>query len=91
MFLSSHFKFLVLKNFFFKRVIQLSTLEDSNVPNKEQWDDAIKFMEETLMRESELTEIELSGLIGPGWRERFLYWTNRTKEQVLFFSLLQIY
>ncbi|XP_065648467.1 dynamin-like GTPase OPA1, mitochondrial isoform X4 [Hydra vulgaris] len=65
------------------RVIQLSTLEDSNVPNKEQWDDAIKFMEETLIKESESNEKVLSKLIGPGWQERFLYWTSRSKEQNL--------
>ena len=29
-------------------MIQLNTLEDRSVPDKEQWDKAVKFMEETM-------------------------------------------
>ncbi|XP_057298181.1 dynamin-like 120 kDa protein, mitochondrial isoform X2 [Hydractinia symbiolongicarpus] len=63
------------------RVIQLTALEDSNVPSKEQWDDAIKFMEDTITLENQKSEQILSSLIGPGWQERWLYWTSRSGEQ----------
>ena len=39
-------------------------------------------MEDTVTLESEKTEQQLSAIIGPGWQERWLYWTSRTKEQV---------
>jgi len=65
------------------RVIQQTALEDSNVPNKEQWDDAIKFMEDTLALENEKSEQMLSDIVGPGWQERWLYWTSRSKDQSL--------
>lgn len=63
------------------KVIQLTALEDSNVPSKEQWDEAIKFMEDAIAIATEKTEEELSDLIGPGWKERWVYWTSRTREQ----------
>lgn len=63
------------------RVIQLTALEDSNVPTKEQWDDAIRFMEDTIANATVKTEEMLSDLIGPGWKERWVYWTSRTREQ----------
>lgn len=69
-------------NFLFQRVIQQTALEDSNVPNKEQWDDAIKFMEDTIALENEKSEQMLSDIVGPGWQERWLYWTSRSKDQV---------
>ena len=40
-------------------------------------------MEDTVTLESEKTEQQLSAIIGPGWQERWLYWTSRTKEQVV--------
>ncbi len=58
----------------FQRVIQLTALEDTNVPDKQQWDNAIRFMESTLQREREKTLNELRVLIGPGWQERWTYW-----------------
>ena len=70
------------KCFFIKRVIQLTALEDSNVWSKEQWDDANKFMEDTVTLESEKTEQRFSAIGGPGGQERWLHWTSRTKEQV---------
>ncbi|XP_066916981.1 dynamin-like GTPase OPA1, mitochondrial isoform X1 [Clytia hemisphaerica] len=63
------------------RVIQRTALEDSNVPSKEQWDEAIKFMEESLQFESEKSENVLNKLIGPGWKERWMYWSSRSSDQ----------
>lgn len=63
------------------RVIQRSALEDTNVPDKQQWDTAIKFMEKTLQHEHDKTWTELNNLIGPGWQDRWLYWKYRTHDQ----------
>ncbi|XP_065060667.1 dynamin-like 120 kDa protein, mitochondrial isoform X2 [Rhopilema esculentum] len=63
------------------RVIQRSALEDTNVPDKQQWDNAIKFMENTLLKEEDKTQSDLNSLIGPGWQERWMYWTYRNSEQ----------
>ena len=52
--------------FLSQKVIQLTALEDSNVPTKEQWEDAIKFMEDTIALATERTEQHLSDLVGPG-------------------------
>ena len=68
----------------------MTALEDSNVPNKEQWDDAIKFMEGTLHRELDVTEEKLGGIIGPGWQERWLYWSSRSKLQVNIEIIFQV-
>ena len=67
---------------FEQRVIQRSALEDTNVPDKQQWDTAIKFMEQTLRNEQDKTWNDLNSLIGPGWQERWMYWKYRTHEQV---------
>ena len=78
----------------FKRVIQRSALEDTNVPDKQQWDNAIKFMENTLLREQDKTQSDLNSLIGPGWQERWMYWTYRNSEQVrsrVFFISLHFF
>ena len=81
-------KILVIASFiyrntpFLQRVIQRSTLEDTNVPDKAQWDNAIKFMEKTLQKEQDQTQKELADKIGPGWQERWLYWSYRNHEQV---------
>ncbi len=63
-------------------MIQLTALEDTNVPDKHQWDNAIRFMELTLQKEKDKTLAELNRLIGPGWQERWMYWSSRTNEQV---------
>ena len=65
-------------------MIQRTALEDSNVPSKEQWDEAIKFMEDSLAFEADKSEKVLGRLIGPGWKERWMYWSSRTSEQVSY-------
>ena len=52
------------------------------MPDKQQWDTAIKFMEKTLQHEHDKTWTELNNLIGPGWQDRWLYWKYRTHDQV---------
>ena len=49
------------------RVIQLNTLEDRSVHDKQHWDGAIKFLEESLKEKIEINEANLNEVVGPGW------------------------
>ncbi|XP_042676376.1 dynamin-like 120 kDa protein, mitochondrial isoform X4 [Centrocercus urophasianus] len=63
------------------RVIQHNALEDRSISDKQQWDAAIHFMEETLQSRLKDTESVIEDMVGPDWRKRWLYWIGRTKEQ----------
>ncbi|XP_032080747.1 dynamin-like 120 kDa protein, mitochondrial [Thamnophis elegans] len=63
------------------RVIQHNALEDRSISDKQQWDAAIQFMEETLQSRLKDTESVIEDMVGPDWRKRWLYWVTRTKEQ----------
>ncbi|XP_075427219.1 dynamin-like GTPase OPA1, mitochondrial isoform X8 [Ascaphus truei] len=63
------------------RVIQHNALEDRSISDKQQWDAAIHFMEETLQSRLEDTESVIRGMVGPDWTERWLHWTSRASEQ----------
>ncbi|BFZ23759.1 hypothetical protein BsWGS_26798 [Bradybaena similaris] len=62
------------------RVIQLNTLEDRSVHDKEQWDKAVRFMEETMKEKLTVTEKELEKLTGPGMLKQWLTWSRRSEE-----------
>ncbi|ETE60922.1 Dynamin-like protein, partial [Ophiophagus hannah] len=82
-----------------QRVIQHNALEDRSISDKQQWDAAIQFMEETLQsrlkdrsslgteegRVSHFSPAEsvIEDMVGPDWRKRWLYWVKRTKEQTI--------
>ncbi|XP_053930273.1 dynamin-like 120 kDa protein, mitochondrial isoform X4 [Cuculus canorus] len=63
------------------RVIQHNALEDRSISDKQQWDAAIHFMEETLQSRLKDTESVIEDMVGPDWKKRWLYWKGRTKEQ----------
>ncbi|XP_039197447.1 dynamin-like 120 kDa protein, mitochondrial isoform X1 [Crotalus tigris] len=63
------------------RVIQHNALEDRSISDKQQWDAAIQFMEETLQSRLKDTESVIEDMVGPDWRKRWLYWVKRSKEQ----------
>lgn len=46
-------------------------------------------MENSLISEAEKSESILSQLVGPGWKERWMYWSSRTTEQVSSLSLFE--
>uniref|UniRef100_A0A8C3A1Z1 Dynamin-like GTPase OPA1, mitochondrial n=1 Tax=Cyclopterus lumpus TaxID=8103 RepID=A0A8C3A1Z1_CYCLU len=62
-------------------VIQHNALEDRSITDKPQWDAAIQFMEETLQSRLKDTESVIRDMVGPGWRQRWLSWMNRTPDQ----------
>ncbi|XP_069473519.1 dynamin-like GTPase OPA1, mitochondrial isoform X5 [Ambystoma mexicanum] len=65
------------------RVIQHNALEDRSISDKQQWDAAIHFMEETLQSRLKDTDSVIYDMVGPDWKERWLYWTTRNTEQVI--------
>uniref|UniRef100_A0A670KDX4 Dynamin-like GTPase OPA1, mitochondrial n=1 Tax=Podarcis muralis TaxID=64176 RepID=A0A670KDX4_PODMU len=65
------------------RVIQHNALEDRSISDKQQWDAAIQFMEETLHSRLKDTESVIEDMVGPDWKKRWLYWVGRTKEQTI--------
>ncbi|KAK6174857.1 hypothetical protein SNE40_013425 [Patella caerulea] len=62
------------------RVIQNNILEDRSVTDKQQWDSAIKFMEETLKGKLQQAENALNELTGPGFKEQWFNWKSRTPD-----------
>ncbi|XP_078066220.1 dynamin-like GTPase OPA1, mitochondrial [Mustelus asterias] len=63
------------------RVIQHNALEDSSISDKQQWDAAIHFLEETLQTRLRDTEPVIRDIVGPDWQERWFYWKSRSPEQ----------
>ncbi|XP_041126755.1 dynamin-like 120 kDa protein, mitochondrial isoform X4 [Polyodon spathula] len=63
------------------RVIQHNALEDRSISDKPQWDAAIQFMEETLQARLNDTESVISDMVGPDWKQRWMYWMKRSPEQ----------
>ena len=63
------------------RVIQLNTLEDRSVHDKQQWDSAVQFVERSVIEKLEVTEQNLNNLVGPSRTQQWLRWTNATAEQ----------
>ncbi|XP_035828627.1 dynamin-like 120 kDa protein, mitochondrial isoform X2 [Aplysia californica] len=64
------------------RVIQLNTLEDRSVSDKEHWDKAVKFMEQTMREKLEQAERELDTLTGPGLVKQWTNWARRSEDHV---------
>ncbi|XP_059141467.1 dynamin-like 120 kDa protein, mitochondrial isoform X15 [Physella acuta] len=69
------------------RVIQLNTLEDRSVHDKEQWDKAAKFMEETMREKLNITEKELEYMTGPGLLKQWVKWSRRTEDHIKFLAV----
>ncbi|KAF5277806.1 hypothetical protein FQR65_LT03787 [Abscondita terminalis] len=64
------------------RVIQLNTLEDRTVTDKRDWDSAVRFLESSIKDKLKITEALLHHMLGPSWRERWIYWKYQTDEQM---------
>eukprot|EP00094_Tigriopus_californicus_P012573 TCALIF_12157-PA protein Name:"Similar to OPA1 Dynamin-like 120 kDa protein, mitochondrial (Gallus gallus)" AED:0.10 eAED:0.11 QI:168/0.81/0.91/0.95/0.86/0.86/23/220/1024 len=64
-----------------ERVIQLNTLEDRNVSDKTQWDNALRFLEESLQEKIHVNEANLKEKVGPSFYERWFQWQNMTEDQ----------
>lgn len=63
------------------RIIQLNTLEDRSVHDKNEWDHAVKFFESSVRDKLQSTEKTLSEMLGPGTYEKWFKWSSNTDEQ----------
>ncbi|XP_042889091.1 dynamin-like 120 kDa protein, mitochondrial isoform X2 [Penaeus japonicus] len=63
------------------RVIQLNALEDRSVHDKQQWDAACKFLEDSVKDKLNTTESTLREMVGPSTKEQWLHWSYPTEEQ----------
>ena len=63
------------------RVIQLNTLEDRSVSDKRDWDQAVRFLETSVKEKLQATEEILRDMLGPSFKERWLYWQYQNEEQ----------
>lgn len=63
------------------RIIQLNTLEDRSVHDKAEWDQAVKFFEESVKSKLQTTEQTMSEMFGPGTYEKWFKWTSGTEDQ----------
>ncbi|XP_075213252.1 opa1 mitochondrial dynamin like GTPase isoform X2 [Lycorma delicatula] len=63
------------------RVIQLNTLEDRSVKEKQQWDSAVKFLENSIKDKLKVADEEIRKMVGPGAKERWIYWKYATEDQ----------
>lgn len=63
------------------RVIQLNTLEDRNVSDKRDWDQAVRFLENSVKEKLQNTEQILQEMLGPNRKQRWLYWEYQSEEQ----------
>ncbi|XP_019696610.1 dynamin-like 120 kDa protein, mitochondrial isoform X3 [Harpegnathos saltator] len=63
------------------RVIQLNTLEDRSVNDKREWDQAVRFLENSVKEKLNSIEMTLRNMLGPNRKERWLYWQYQSEEQ----------
>jgi optic atrophy protein 1 len=63
------------------RVIQLNTLEDRNVHDKQEWDQAVKFLEASVKDKLHHTEHTISEMFGPSTTQKWLNWKYSTEDQ----------
>lgn len=57
-------------------------MEDLSVPDKQQWESAAKFLEETIAKKLDEAMKEWSELTGPNFTQRWMSWKSTTPEQV---------
>lgn len=63
------------------RVIQLNTLEDRNVHDKQEWDQAVKFFENSVKDKTRHTDQTIHEMFGPTTTEKWLQWRSSTEDQ----------
>ncbi|XP_037956313.1 dynamin-like 120 kDa protein, mitochondrial isoform X2 [Teleopsis dalmanni] len=64
------------------RVIQLNTLEDRFVHDKTEWDQAVKFLENSVKSKLSQTEETLQEMFGPGQFTRITQWKSISDDQI---------
>lgn len=63
------------------RIIQLNTLEDRCVHDKGEWDQAVRFFEESIKSKLQSTDQTMTEMFGPGTYEKWFKWASGTDDQ----------
>jgi len=63
------------------KVIQLNTLEDRSVHDKQHWDGAIRFLADNLHYKIDANDKTMKEMVGPGFYERWSQWKSCSEEQ----------
>uniref|UniRef100_A0A3F2YWU8 Dynamin-like GTPase OPA1, mitochondrial n=1 Tax=Anopheles farauti TaxID=69004 RepID=A0A3F2YWU8_9DIPT len=63
------------------RVIQLNTLEDRSVHDKQEWDQAVRFFEASVKDKLLATEKTIGEMFGPSTSQKWLQWRSSTEDQ----------
>lgn len=63
------------------RIIQLNTLEDRCVHDKSEWDQAVRFFEESIKSKLQSTDQTMVEMFGPGTYEKWMKWASGTEDQ----------
>ena len=58
--------------FCFQKVITQNVLGDKNVASRQQWEEAVGFIEDNLMKMKKDLEQEMQRVIGPDWVKRLV-------------------
>lgn len=61
------------------RVLQLNALQDRALSSKSHWDEAVKFLETSIIESLKTTEGMLHEMTGPSFKERYYFSINYLK------------
>lgn len=65
-----------------QKYVQMSALDDKDVPSAEQWNSAVKFMTSAVQKEIKVAEANLGKLVGPtSFYDRWLKWRSQSETE----------
>ena len=77
-----HYAHLMLSSIL-QKYVQMSALDDKDVPSAEQWKDAVTFMTSALSRQIKQAEGDMQKLAGPtSFYDRWILWKSQSNSQV---------
>ena len=66
-----------------QKYVQMSALDDKDVPSAEEWQSAVRFMTSSLKRQIKLAEDTLQELQGPmSYYDRWMRWKSQSDKEV---------
>ena len=70
---------------YLQKYVQMSALDDKDVPSAEQWQSACNFMSASLKKYIKQAEDDLNALVGPtAFYDRWIKWKSQSHIQVSF-------
>ena len=70
-----------------QKYVQMSALDDKDVPSAEQWRDAVTFMTSALSRQIKQAEADMQKLAGStSFYDRWILWKSQSSNQVCVYT-----